>query len=102
MELVHYRVILHGGFVALTSRRFWLWRRRESVGFYTTRLVRAVNRASAEAQAIALVRAELAESQLEAFDRRPLAIDVERVDELESFGDSSAPGGGFTFYPEGS
>ena len=101
-ELRHYRVIVRGGFVALTLRRFWFWRRRASVGFYTTRWVRAANGASAEAQAIALVRAELGEQQLEPFDHRPLVIDVDSVDELDNFGDRTSPGGGFTFYPEGS
>jgi hypothetical protein len=50
-ELGFYRVGLNGGHVALTLPWLWIFRRRRSFGFYTTRYVRAANRASAEAQA---------------------------------------------------
>ena len=99
--LGYWRVTLHGGFIALREPWLVFFGRRRSCGFYTTRLVRAANRASAGEQAIVLVEAELAAQQLEPFDARPLFVDVENVVELESFGDSPAPGGGFTFYPEG-
>jgi hypothetical protein len=101
-ELGYWRVMLQGGHVGITEPRLIFWRRRRSYGFYTTRLVRAANRASAEAQAIALVRAELAEQQLDPFDVRPLSIVADEVVELADFGDALVPGGGFTFYPEGS
>ncbi|HEX6837177.1 MAG TPA: hypothetical protein VF334_11425 [Polyangia bacterium] len=99
-ELGYWRVLLRGGFVALRVPWLVFFERRRSCGFFTTRFVRAANRASAEAQAIALVEAELAAQRLEPFDDRPLRVSIEDVDELESFGDSSAPGGGFTFYFE--
>jgi hypothetical protein len=101
-ELGFYYVRLHGGHVALTVPWLWIFRRRGSYGFYTTRYVRAANRASAEAQAIALVRAELEEKELKPSNDRQVAIAVEEVSELDGFGDAVVPGAGFTFYPEGS
>jgi hypothetical protein len=102
VELGFYQVRLRGGHVALTLPWLWLFRRRRSYGFFTTRHVRAANRASAEAQAIAHVRGELDEQGLEPADHRPVAVVVEQVAELDGFGHALVPGAGFTFYPEGS
>ena len=89
--------MLEGGDVALVTRR-WFRRRREEVGFYTTRYVIADDENSAEALAIALVRAELSEKGLSAFQGDNVLVRSEQLDELDSFGDALVPGRGFTFF----
>jgi hypothetical protein len=93
-----FRVILEGANVALVSRR-WLRRRRENVGFYTTRFVVAEDEESAEALAITLVRAELKERGLSAFSGEDVIVRRAEMEELVSFGDAIVPGAGFTFFP---
>jgi hypothetical protein len=74
-------------------------RRREEVGFYTTRFVAAEDEESAEVLAVALVRAELSENGLSAFQGDNVILRREQLDELESFGEALVPGRGFTFFP---
>ena len=96
-----FRVMLEGGNVALVSRR-WFRRHRENCGFYTTRYVVADDEVCAETAAIALVRAELAEKNLSAFNGLTILVRRAAIDELSSFEDALVPGRGFTFFPEGS
>jgi len=94
-------VTLEGGNVALVSRR-WFRRRRENYGFFTTRYVVGEDEADAEARAIALVRAELAETKIAAFIGLTILVRRTEIDELSSFEEALVPGRGFTFFPEGS
>lgn len=96
-----FRVMLEGGNVALVSRR-WFRRHQENYGFYTTRYVVGEDEADAEAQAIALVRAELAETNISAFNGLTILVRRAEIEELSSFEDALVPGGGFAFFPEGS
>jgi hypothetical protein len=95
-----FRVMLRGSNVGLVIRR-WLRRRRENCGFYTTRWVVAADDAGAEASAIELVRAELSEQNLSAFDGDAIIVQAEEIEELSSFADTPVPGGGFAFFPAG-
>ena len=101
MMLRKFRVMLEGSNVALVTRR-WFRRRREQIGFYTTRFVAAEDEESAEALAVALVRAELSEKGLSAFQGDNIIVRREQLDELESFGEALVPGRGFTFFPASS
>lgn len=96
-----FRVMLEGRNVALLLRR-WFRRRRENVGFFTTRLVSAEDETLAAQQAISLVRAELHESGMGAFQGDSIVVRCKQIEELSSFDDAEAPGRGFTFFPEGS
>ena len=95
-----FRVMLEGSNVALMTRR-WFRRRRGNFGFYTVRYVEAEDEVSAKDVAIALVRAELKEQGLSAFQGEAVVVRSDRVEELASFGDAPAPGRGFSFFPEG-
>jgi hypothetical protein len=95
-----YCVILKGANVALVTRH-WLRRRRENCGFYTTRCVVAEDEVAAEAVAIALVRAELKDSHMAAFEGDTIAVRLDSIREVSSFQDSAVPGGGFTFFRAG-
>jgi hypothetical protein len=94
-----FRVMVEGGNVALVSRR-WFRHRRENFGFHTARYVLAEDEESAEALAIAVVRAELKDHGLSAFQGDTVVVRRGGIDELSSFGDALVPGRGFAFFRE--
>ena len=68
-------------------------------GFYTTRYVDGQTENEASKKAIDLVLRELTSMTLNHPPDEP-TIEVEGIEELESFGDEQVPGAGFSLYKE--
>ncbi len=91
-----YRILIHGTNFALKDADT---RKITKLGFYTTRWVEARDAGSAEDIAIKLIRKEL--NSLVFNDRSdPPVMYIEKIYELEAFGDHLVPGKGFTWYNE--
>lgn len=86
-----YRVLFHGKNFQIENEGKLIKR-----GFFTTRFIEAKNKKEAGQNAIRMAWKELQTSPDNSKD--PATIEVEEIDELESFGDIPVPGKGFTFY----
>ncbi len=88
--------------VMLEGRNIYLNRGRiERMGFFTTRWVEAISKDEAEKMAVELVNQELeALGILRNSPEDPPTFVVEKVREVDSFGDFIVPGKGFTFFQD--
>ncbi|HLQ26020.1 MAG TPA: hypothetical protein VK138_09095 [Acidiferrobacterales bacterium] len=75
---------------------------RGQMGFFTTRRVEAISKREAEEIAIELIKQELETLGVlcNSIGDPPTFV-IEKVDEVDSFGDFVTPGKGFTLFPEG-
>jgi len=73
----------------------------QNSGFYTTRFINADNSSHAKSNSLTLIREELNGIILNDFSNPPV-IEVNELNEVDSFGDNQVPGAGFTWYIEDS
>ena len=68
-------------------------------GFYTTRYVEAEDENAATSIVLELIQKELAKVSLNDSTDAPL-LEMEEIQEIESFGDIKPPGSGFSLFKE--
>jgi hypothetical protein len=89
--------------VFLNGTNFWLkfGGKPGRFGFYTTRFIQADSAEQAELLAVELIREDEAlRNNLLNDASDPPKITLERIEEVDSFGDHKPPGAGYAFYPE--
>jgi hypothetical protein len=90
-----YSVIVEGKNIYLNRGRI------ERMGFFTTRWVEATDRNEAEKKAIDLVKQEVEELDVLCNSPKdPPTFLVDKVREVDSFGDARVPGKGFALFPD--
>ena len=94
-----YQVLLEGTNVALATRR-WFRRRRRCYGFYTTRFMFAAGDREAVTAAVSHAAADLRAQGFSPFAGEQFPMHASEVVEIDPEG-YHGPGGGFSFYPEG-
>jgi hypothetical protein len=94
MHLKKYRLMVEGANFLVTFDN-----ETAKYGFFTTRFLEAENESDAEANAMDMLREELADIVQNDLADSPVMF-LEEIEEIGSFADCPAPGTGFVWFPD--